>query len=585
MFFRTCFYIAFAIFGLGLLFKVSTWFRYTIVTGEREISPSERVYAAVKGIVLTLFSIKILTLLKVFFLDVLFQIRILRESALRWFMHICIFGGFMMLLLMHALDKFIAYPLFAEYSSTLNPFLFLRNLFFVVVIIGLAIAVYRRSILKIPRLMTNYMDHYSIIILAVIMFSGIFLEATKIGSYKSYRNMVDEYADSDDEQELRALESFWVDRFGVVSPNLKGPFPDNILNQGRELHEVSCAACHSQPQWAFLSYGVAKLIKPIATGLDKANFPVFLMYIHFLSCFIGLAYLPFSKMFHIFASPLSLLANAVMDSETSNPANLATKQIIEMDACTHCGTCSIRCAVGICFMEIPNVNILPSEKIASVKALVSGGKINGQALGSILEGLYLCTNCYRCTVVCPVGINLQDLWFNVRESLLQKGHPELLFLSPLSFYRGLKSDGMGKDNYQKPLEVARQTIADECKSIVLSETITQKQIDKKFKTGLTLSPQANSYSYCFTCMTCTAACPVVWNFDNPPETLGLVPHQIIHAAIVGLPDLIFTSKMLWSCLGCYKCQEHCPQGVRVTDVFYELKNLAMKHIKGKAMNE
>ncbi len=143
---------------------------------------------------------------------------------------------------------------------------------------------------------------------------------------------------------------------------------------------------------------------------------------------------------------------------------------------------------------------------------------------------------------------------------------------------------MGKENYEKPLEIARQTIADECRSIVLSDTINQKQIDKKFKGNLALSLQGNSYSYCFTCMTCTAACPVVWNFDNPPETLGLTPHQIIRAAIVGIPDLIFTSKMLWSCLGCYKCQEHCPQGVCVTDVFYELKNLAMKHIKGKAIN-
>jgi len=584
MFFMICLYISLTIFGLGLLFKVSTWFRYSIVTGEREIMLSERVFAAIKGIILTLFSVKILTLLKVFFLDVLFQVRILRESFLRWFMHICIFGGFMLLLLMHALDKFIAYPLFAEYSPTINPFLFLKNLFFVVVIIGLAISVYRRSILKVPRLMTNYMDHYVIIILAVIMFSGIFLEATKIGSYKSYQNMVDEYADSDDEQELKALESLWVDRFGVVSPNLKGPFDDKELAQGRELHEMSCAACHSQPQWAFLSYGVAKSIKPIAAGLDKVNIPVFLWYIHFLACFIGLAYLPFSKMFHIFASPLSLLTNAVMDSETSDPANLVTKQIIEMDACTHCGTCSTRCAVGICFMEIPNVNILPSEKIASIKALVSGGKINGQALGSILEGLYLCTNCYRCTVACPVGINLQDLWFNVRESMLQNGQPELLSLSPFSLYRGLKRDGMGKDNYEKPVEVARQTIADECRSILLSDTINQKQIDKKFKAGLVSSPQSNSYSYCFTCMTCTSACPVVWNFDNPPEALGLVPHQIIRAAIVGLPDLIFTSKMLWSCLGCYKCQEHCPQGVCVTDVFYELKNLAMKHVKGKTIN-
>jgi heterodisulfide reductase subunit C len=39
--------------------------------------------------------------------------------------------------------------------------------------------------------------------------------------------------------------------------------------------------------------------------------------------------------------------------------------------------------------------------------------------------------------------------------------------------------------------------------------------------------------------------------------------------------------MLWACLGCYQCQDHCPQGVRITDVFYELKNIAIKEVKAK----
>jgi hypothetical protein len=45
-------------------------------------------------------------------------------------------------------------------------------------------------------------------------------------------------------------------------------------------------------------------------------------------------------MFHIIASPISLLVNAVMDNEKSDPANIATRQAMELDACTHCGTCS-----------------------------------------------------------------------------------------------------------------------------------------------------------------------------------------------------------------------------------------------------
>jgi len=332
-----------------------------------------------------------------------------------------------------------------------------------------------------------------------------------------------------------------------------------------------------------MSYGAAKIIKPVATGLDRADISTFLWYIHFLTCFIGLAYLPFSKMFHIFTSPLSLLTNAVMDKEKSDPANIATRQIMELDACTHCGTCSLRCAVGVAFEEISNVNILPSERIASIKALAAGKALSGRELRVIQEGLYLCTNCQRCTVACPVGINLQELWFDVREALLAKGYPELLILSPFSLYRGLLSDNMVEEQYRKPIQLIKNMITGEFKlTNVHNNTLTDLHMNKRLKSKLGMSAQGNTFSYCFNCKTCTLSCPVVDNFDNPRDVLGLEPHRIIHATVLGLGDLIFSSKMLWTCLGCYQCQENCPQGVRVTDVFYELKNFAIQHLQGKS---
>jgi heterodisulfide reductase subunit C len=49
---------------------------------------------------------------------------------------------------------------------------------------------------------------------------------------------------------------------------------------------------------------------------------------------------------------------------------------------------------------------------------------------------------------------------------------------------------------------------------------------------------------------------------------------------LGARDLAFGSTMLWDCLTCYQCQEQCPQGVGVTDVLYELKNLVVEYISG-----
>ena len=358
MIFKVSLYISLLIFGFGLTYKISSWFRYNYSYSSEGFKPSTRFFKAIKGILFSLFSPRFFTLFKVFVLDIICQHRIWQRSRLRWTMHMCLFGGFMLLLLMHAFAGFLTARLFPDYSSTLNPFLFLRNFFGLVVIIGLILSVYRRHILKIPRLMTNAMDHYTIIILAVIMISGFLLEGVKITSYRSFQSMVEDYSYADDEESLNALESYWVKNFGLVSPRLKGPFDKDILAQGEELHEESCSVCHSRPQWAFISYGLSKPIRPVAVLLDRLAVQNFLWYIHFLACFLGLAYFPFSRMFHVFASPISLLANSVMSNSNSDRANIITRQMMELDACTHCGTCSLHCNVGISFEEIQNVNLL-----------------------------------------------------------------------------------------------------------------------------------------------------------------------------------------------------------------------------------
>jgi heterodisulfide reductase subunit C len=418
------------------------------------------------------------------------------------------------------------------------------------------------------------------VILAVIMLSGVLLEGAKIVSHTRYKQMVEDYLVAGDEKELKALEAYWVRDFGVVSPDVKGPLDAETLRLGAEVHENSCRGCHSRPQWAFLGYGASRILSPVALGMDRAGVPSLLWYIHFLACWVGLAYLPFSKMFHILASPLSLLAGAVMTRERSNPANIATRQILELDACTHCCTCTLHCSAGAFFEYLPNTDIFPSEKLISVKALATGREMSEQDLRHIQEGVYLCTNCRRCTVVCPVGINLQDLWFDVREMLLERGYPELSVLSPFSFYRGLMRSDLLEEKYRLPLDQARKAIEERCEGMrVKDKVLTLSGAGDGFKTGLSRSTQANSFAGCFGCETCTTVCPVVAAYENPQEALGLLPHQIMHSCGLGLRDLALGSAMLWYCLTCYRCQEMCPQKVCVTDVLYELKNRAVKQGK------
>ncbi|MCK4823349.1 respiratory nitrate reductase subunit gamma, partial [bacterium] len=353
----------------GLLYKAGAWFIRPIGIKSKEKAPLKRVFAAAKGILVTLFSKRILTLLKSFILDVILQRRIIRENFIRWLMHLFIFVGFMMLVFMHALDKLITSKLFPDYYSTINPFMFLRDLFGILVVIGLLIAVYRRFIKRVPRLSTNAMDLYVLLLLAVIMISGIILEGIKITSYTRYKQMVEQYTAAAEAEELRGLEAYWVKEFSVISPHGRDYIDTANLKLGMEIHNMSCVDCHSRPKWAFAGYAVAKAIKPVAGSLDRSGASEILLYIHFLAVFLGLAYLPFSKMFHIVAAPISLVVNEVMGNGKSDAA-VATRQIIELDACTHCGTCSLRCSVLAAYETIGNKNILPSEKIQYIKALV-----------------------------------------------------------------------------------------------------------------------------------------------------------------------------------------------------------------------
>ena len=311
--FQVLFWASLIIFFLGLIYKFSNWFIKNFGDAGPTFSPSQRLKSAVKGMVGVFFSAKLLMVLKAILFDVLLQSRVFKEDVTRWLAHMLIFYGFMLLLLMHALESVITEALFSDYYSTLNPFFFLRDLFGAMVLVGVVIAVFRRYILKKQRLRTGLPDHYAIVILAVIMFSGIGLEGLKISSHSDFTRMVEDYAGLDDEDVIQSLEAVWVNDYGLVSPNVQPPFDEDLLSAGREVHEESCLECHASAQWAFTGYGTAKIIKPIAIWLDQINGITILWYIHFIACFVGLAYLPFSKMFHIICTPISLIANRVMD--------------------------------------------------------------------------------------------------------------------------------------------------------------------------------------------------------------------------------------------------------------------------------
>jgi heterodisulfide reductase subunit C len=323
-----------------------------------------------------------------------------------------------------------------------------------------------------------------------------------------------------------------------------------------------------------MDYAVSRLATPVAVYVDGDAVRATLYYVHFLICLLGLACLPFSKMSHLFTSPICILANAVMDRVRSDPANLMTKQILELDACTHCGTCTRHCSMAFIHRIIPNANILPSERLVSLKLLASGHELSVRDSLVIQDGLNLCTNCKQCTLVCPVGINLQELWFSVRETLVLRDIPNLLVLSPFSIYRGMWKDDIEITCYNRAISQARKAIADEFDSSRQPRSVYEPEEERVLDAaGIHMGQDA--CADCFRCMTCTNACPVVRAYAQPGAELDLLPHQLMQAVRLRLWNLVFSSRMLWECLGCYKCQEYCPMSVPATDLIFALRNVAI----------
>ena len=550
-FFTIAFYLSSAICIAGIVYRIWTWIHIRIGPEAETFSTWQRIASAIKGFLFTLLSFRLLIFLKVLILHVIFQARIFKGNlkVLRLSMHLLIFTGFLLLLLMHALEEQVTEVFFSDYASTLNPFMFLRNLFGAMVLLGLAMAWFRRKRVKNIQKTTNAADVYAIVILVVIMTSGFLLESVQIISSSVFDQMVEDYTGLEEPEEVNPLKLYWAREFSVVFSDLADSGDQALFEEGMDLHEENCMDCHTRPQWAFVSYPVSRFISPVAITLNKIKADVWLWTIHVLACFFGLAYLPFSKFFHIIAGTVSLLGNGVADKTRNDSVNAATLRAVALDACTHCGTCSFHCSVAPVFQQIQNRNILPSEKLITLKRVASGKSLPEAPLKSFQEGSFICTMCFRCTDVCPVGINLQDLWDASKKDLIANGLPEPFILT--------------RDTYTSKWA---DSLTDHDTTIYLDGGSTPGH--------LMLSNQAGTFSVCFKCRTCTNACPVVANYENPEAVLGMTPHQIMHSLSLGLGEMILGSRMIWDCTTCYLCQQHCPQGVRITDIFFELKNLA-----------
>ncbi|MDQ1372039.1 MAG: Nitrate red gam protein [Candidatus Thermoplasmatota archaeon] len=245
-----------AVFLLGTLYNILFWMRGKgLVT-----SPEKRLLGLVWRAARLVLSRVFAKALAVFLRDALYLSKLKGRSLTRWFMHLMILGGF---LLMFALDLLVTLSMdILGYSPMIDEGgwakLWFRDFGFelagAMMLVGLSVASIRRFVLKPKMVRTELPDAASILFLLAVVLGGFILEAMGIAGGIPGHTQDTEYS---------------------------------FLG-----HAISLALPSSSGDW----YDAAWLVHGVMSALL-------------------IAYIPFSKLFHMVATPIAIELEGLMSEE------------------------------------------------------------------------------------------------------------------------------------------------------------------------------------------------------------------------------------------------------------------------------
>ena len=159
----------------------------------------------------------------------------------------------------------------------------------------------------------------------------------------------------------------------------------------------------------------------------------FTWWFHLLLSFGLLAWFPFTKLIHVFTAPLNIytaqlaplgasLKNIDFEKTESFGVNslaaFTWKDLLDFDACTECGRCT-----AVCPAHAVGKELSPRDIVLGLRDLMrdgAGPTIIGSVPATTPAALWQCTTCVACMEACPVFIEQMPKIVDMRRHLVME---------------------------------------------------------------------------------------------------------------------------------------------------------------------
>jgi len=104
----------------------------------------------------------------------------------------------------------------------------------------------------------------------------------------------------------------------------------------------------------------------------------------------------------------------------------------------------------------------------------------------------------------------------------------------------------------------------------VQQTVLYEQaMDPRFLDEIYGIPGGEKIKDCIQCGTCSGSCPVSWAMEETPR-------QVFAMIRAGMREQVLDTLTIWTCASCYQCAHRCPQQIKITDIMYILKRMAIR---------